>query len=81
MRYRLSILLPAFVVVAASLWLFGGCGVVYAAILLAVAAYARNAESVAGRFYRASFILGPLLVLLLLSCAVFEPGQAEFMRR
>ena len=77
MRHRLSTMLAALVVVAVSLWMFGRWGVLYAAILLAVAAFARNAVSAVGRFFRASLILGPLF--LLYSCS--EPGQAEFMRR
>jgi hypothetical protein len=70
-QYRLSTLLLAFVVVAASLGLCGAWGIVVAAVLLAVAAYATKASYMAGRFVRAFSILGPLLLL----CLVFFVGS------
>ena len=65
-QYRLSTLLLVFMVVLASLGVFGGWGLLVAAILVAVAAYAR-AGSVNGVLSRAIMFLGPLF---LLSCCL-----------
>jgi hypothetical protein len=83
-QYRLSTLLLAFVVVAASLGLCGAWGIVVAAVLLAVAAYARKAKTMGRRFVRAFVILPPLLcvgfigVVVVTSKASYGPELARY---
>jgi prepilin-type processing-associated H-X9-DG protein len=65
MRFSLQTLLLSFVLVWSALAALGGCGIAVAAILLAIVAYLRTAESMIEAFKRVAVFF---LILLALTC-------------
>jgi hypothetical protein len=78
MQYRLSTLLLSFGVVSSSLAIFGGWGIIVAGFLLALAAYIRNAASMARASLKVCLVIAPFLLPFLFVVLVADPVNWEW---